>query len=178
MQKSFRIVLVAALIGAGLWGWWMLFPGPERILRSRLKELARTVSFDAKEGTLAKAYHAQKLTEFFTADVEFSIDLREYPARTLNGRDELMRVAMWLRTRFREMRIEFVDINLSFGPDKQTATANLTCKAFFPGERDFSPQEFNFLWKKVDGKWLIYRVETVRTLSQNASPARPALELP
>jgi hypothetical protein len=46
---------------------------------------------------------------------------------------------------------------------------NLTGKAIVPGERDISAQEFNFQLKKVDGKWLIYRVETVRTLSALAA---------
>jgi hypothetical protein len=63
------------------------------------------------------------------------------------------------------LKVEFPDMNISLGADGQTAKVNLTGKGTVPGERDISAQEFNFMLKKVDGKWLIYQVETVKTLS-------------
>jgi len=59
----------------------------------------------------------------------------------------------------------FQDALVTIDPDGQSAKVNLTGKAVVPGERDISAQEFNFKLKKVNGKWLIYHVETVRTLS-------------
>ena len=56
-------------------------------------------------------------------------------------------------------------MNVTIDPDGQSAKVNLTGKAAMPGQRDISAQEFNFNLKKVDGKWLIYHIETVRTLS-------------
>ena len=44
--------------------------------------------------------------------------------------------------------------------------ANLTGKATVEGEGDFQVQEFNFKLKKVDRTWVIYRIDTVETLSQ------------
>jgi len=69
------------------------------------------------------------------------------------------------------LKIEFPDMNVTIAPDGQTAKVNLTGKASVPGERDISAQEFNFKLRKVDGKWLIYQVETVRTLSSAATDA-------
>ena len=46
---------------------------------------------------------------------------------------------------------------------------NLTGKATVEGEGDFQVQEFNFKLTKVDRTWLIYRIDTVKTLSQNHS---------
>jgi hypothetical protein len=63
-------------------------------------------------------------------------------------------------------------MNITIDPGGQTAKVNLTAKAIVPGERDISAQEFNFMLKKVDGKWLIYKVETVKTLSDAGTAPR------
>ena len=55
MEKSFRIVVVVALIAAGIWAWRALFPSPEKVIRSRLKNLAATASFEPEDGTLPAA---------------------------------------------------------------------------------------------------------------------------
>jgi hypothetical protein len=55
MQKSFHVVLVAALIALGIWGWRMLFPSPENIIRARLASLAETVSYEPKVGPIPRA---------------------------------------------------------------------------------------------------------------------------
>ena len=49
------------------------------------------------------------------------------------------------------------------------SVANLTGKATVEGEGDFQVQEFNFKLKKVDRTWLIYRIDTVKTLSQTTA---------
>jgi hypothetical protein len=175
MQKSFRILGALAVLALGIWGWRVLFPSPEKIIRSRLDSLAASVSFEPGEGTLTKGYKAQKLTEFFTPDVEIDVNMREYPPQTFSGRDELVQSAMWIQTRFRSVKVELIDINIKLADDKQSAVANLTCKIFLSGERDFTPQELNFTLKKVDNKWLIYRIETVRTLALAKPAFLPAL---
>jgi len=167
MQKFLRILAALAVVGLAIWGWRILFPSPEKVIRSRLNDLAETVSFEPGEGTISKGYKTQKLMEFFTTDVEINVDLKEYPAQTLSGRDELIQSAMWIQSRFKSVKVELIDINITLEPDKQKAVANLTCKLFLSGERDFTPQELNFMLKKVDKKWLIYRIETVRTLALN-----------
>src|SRR5205823_3840642 len=80
-------------------------------------------------------------------------------------------------SRLTDLKVEFPDMNITLGADKQTAKVNLTGTAVVPGEHDISAQEFNFMLKKVDGKWLIYKVETVKTLSAADPAARsPDLE--
>ena len=78
---------------------------------------------------------------------------------------------MAAHSRLTSLKVEFPDMNITFGADGQTAKVNLTGKAIVPGERDISAQEFNFQLKKVDGKWLIYRVETVKTLAAISAEA-------
>jgi hypothetical protein len=166
MQKSLRLVGAAALIGLGVWGWFILFPSPEKVIRSRLNRLAGTVSFEPKDGIIARGYRAEKAAGYFTADVEVSVNVRGIEPMVFSGREEIQQRALGAARLLRGLKVEFLDINVTLGPDKQTATANLTAKWTIPGDREFNVQEFNFQLKKVDGEWLIYRVETVKTLSQ------------
>ena len=165
MQKSLRLAGAAALIGLGLWGWLILFPSPEKVIRSRLNQLAGVLSFEPKDGIIVRGYHVEKAARFFTADVEVSVDVRGIEPMIFSGRDEIQQRALGGARLLRGLKVEFLDINVTLGPDKQTASANLTAKWTISGEREFNVQEFNFKLRKVNGEWLIHRGETVKTLS-------------
>ncbi|HLP75765.1 MAG TPA: hypothetical protein VK327_02525 [Candidatus Paceibacterota bacterium] len=175
MQKFIRILFAAALIALVIWLCWTLFPSPERIIRSRLKNLAKIVSFEPGEGGISKAFKAQKLTDYFTVDAEAYVDVRGFPAQTVTGRDELMRGLMVAQSRLNGLKVEFMDINVKLADDKQSAVANLTAQANFTGDHDFNLLELNFTFKKIENRWVITRVETVKTLSLNLRPPAPAL---
>jgi hypothetical protein len=168
MQKPVYLFLVAALIGAGVWAWRLLFPSPEHVIRSTLDELARTVSVLPTEGVLARGYKLEKLPDFFTPDVIVHADLRGMESQSFNGRDELMAAGTPALQSLHGLKVEFLDINVTFGPDRKTAVANLTCKATVTNEHDFYVQEFNFMLRKIGRRWLIYRIDTVKTLSLEA----------
>ena len=165
MQKSLRFLIAAVLIGLGIWGWRVLFPSPERVIRRRLAALAATASFQPEQGMVLRTYKAGKLIGFFTTDAVINLDSRGYDPRTLTGRDELQQATL-AASRYDGITIEFLDVNVTLGPYNQTAIANLTARATVEGQRDFFVQEFNFMLKKVGGQWLIYRIESVKTLSQ------------
>jgi hypothetical protein len=177
MQKSARILGALGLVALAVWGWWVLFPGAERVIRSRLKELAAVGSFRSNEGALAKAYNSSRLGSYFTADTVISVDIPGRGMHTLEGRDSLVQAAMVFRQNLSGVKIEFLDIHVTLADDKQTAVANLTGKATVSGERDFSVQEFKFKLKKVKGEWLIYRVESVKTLTFNKSSSFSKMEM-
>ena len=165
MQKHLRVILVAVLIALGFWAWRALFPSPEKVIQSRLRKLAATGSFEVGAGTIPKAYKASQIPDYFTPDVVIHVNAPGYEPLSVDNREEVQQYVTAGFNQLRGLKLEFLDINVKLGPDKQTAVANLTGKATVNGERDFSVQEFNFMLRKVDGKWLIYRVETVKTLS-------------
>jgi hypothetical protein len=165
MKRAVQVIAAAAVIGLAFWLWTVLFPSPEKVIRSRLNALAKALSFSSRGGVLGQAYDAQKAAEFFTTDVAVEVNLTGYEPISLHGRDEVLQIAVAARSRLTAMKIEFPDMNISISPDGQSAKVNLTGKATLPGERDISAQEFNFMLKKFDGKWLINQVETVKTLS-------------
>jgi hypothetical protein len=168
MKWAFRGAMAVIVIGLGVWIWVTFFPGPEQAIRKRLAELAKLGSFAPNEGALAKGLNSQQLANFFTSDVEISVDVPGVARQRLSGSDDLLRAAMAVRTSslLSSLKVDLLDITITFGPDKTTAVANLTLKVQVNGEKDFTPQEMKFTLKKINGQWLIREAETVRTLSQ------------
>ena len=165
MKLIVRIVLVVALAALGIWLWTVLFPNPEKVIRQRLTELARIASFSSNESDLARLAAARSLAGFFSTNVEFQVELPELARRDSMDRDEITQAAFAARSRVGGLKVKFPDINVTVAPDKQSAVADLTVEANISGERDPMVQEMKFTLQKIDGRWLITRVETVRTLS-------------
>ncbi len=159
-----RLAAIACLVMAGVWAWRTLFPSPEQVIRKRLAHLAETASTTGKEGTLAKASRVQSLANFFTPDVEISIDVPGQYNHEISGREELVGLAMASRSMGQPIRVELVDINVTVEPGETSAEAHLAGTAVIPGERTVQIQELRAHLRKIDGQWLIDRAETVRTL--------------
>ncbi|MGA2280011.1 MAG: hypothetical protein ABSG80_06895 [Verrucomicrobiota bacterium] len=165
MKSIFRIVLVAALAALGIWLWIVLFPSPEKVIRKRLVELARTVSSSSSESDLARLAAARSVAGFFSTNVELNVELPELGRRNSLDREEITQAALMARSRAGGVQVKFPDINIAVAPDKQSAVADLTVQANVSGEHDPFVQQMKFTLQKIDGRWLITRVETVRTLS-------------
>lgn len=160
----FRIILIACAIALGFWTWHLLFPGPDQVIHKQLLQLARSATIAANESQLGRMANAQKLMMFFTPDAELVVDVPGRLEHTFNGRDEIRDAAAGVRATLRSLSIEFFDIVITVGPDKQTAVAQLTAKATMPGETVPEVQRIRAEFKKVDGEWLINRAETVKAL--------------
>ncbi|HZF02294.1 MAG TPA: nuclear transport factor 2 family protein [Methylomirabilota bacterium] len=165
MKIFIRLALLAAAIATGVWLWTILFPSPEKIIRQKLAEAARDVSFNANESPLAAVGKAQKVAALFSTNVEVNLDVPEYHGHAFAGRDEIMQAVAGARASLTSLNVEFPDVNVTIAPDKQSAVADLTLKAQSGGNKDFIWQEMKFTFQKTGGGWLITRVETVRTLT-------------
>jgi hypothetical protein len=144
-----------------------LVPSQEHLIRKRLAEVAQLASFSSRESPLVKLANAQQLANFCTSNAQISVDI---PGRmqTFDGREEISQAALGARAVVSSVQVEFVDVNVTFGPDKQSAIVQLTAKGKVQGDQ--LVQELKFTFKKVEGKWLIERVETVKTLSADPLP--------
>jgi hypothetical protein len=165
MKTAFRFILLAALAALGVWLWFVLFPGPEAVIRQRLTKLARTASFTAGEGNLARLAAAQNLAGFFATNIEVDINVPGRIQHTLVGRDEIKQAALGARSTLSGLKVTFPDIDVAVAADKQSAVVDLTVQVNVAGEHDSIVQEMKFTLRKTDDGWLIERVETVRTLS-------------
>jgi hypothetical protein len=159
-----RGVLVAVLVVAGIWGWRLLHPSPEQIIRKRLIEIAEVASFSGNEGSLTKLSKIQKLSSFCTSDVQITVEVPGRSPQSLNGREEVLQAAAGARSVMSSLRVEFLDTTIAVKPGQPVASADLTLKCNVSGEPDFLVQELKLLFTKTNGDWLISRAETVKTL--------------
>lgn len=159
-----RILLLAMLAGLGVWGWRALHPRPEQAIRRRLNSLAKLASFSEKESQLASLYTATRLAAFFTKDVQITLDVPGAAHNSINGRDELQAAIAASRGLATSLSLQFVDIVVQIGADQRSSSANLTVRGKVSGDKDVIVQELKLFLKKVDGDWLISRVESVKTL--------------
>ena len=161
------VVRVAILLLLGILafiGWRHFFPDPEKVIRKRLSELAGAASFTPKEAPLAKLSNTQRLMAFCTPDVEISVDSPGHGRQTMSGREDLFQKALAVREFLSALSVEFIDINVTLGSDRKSAMAELTAKGKVPGDNDMFIQELKFTLKKMDGTWLVRKIDTVKTL--------------
>src|ERR1035441_4250388 len=120
-----RIILLAVLGALGYWGWTVLFPSPEKVIRKQLGELARTASFSSNEGLMAKGWNAALLVGFFTTDGPVTIHVPG-AQHTITGRDELIQAALGARQLVNSLTIDFPDIKVTVAPGKQFSCTTMT----------------------------------------------------
>lgn len=159
-----RSILLLALVVLAFWGWRWLFPNPELVIRKQLVELARFASFQPNEGELARVDNAQRVTTYFSPELKVVLDIPGGTRHAFSNRDELFKAALAVRTGLRSFTIDFPDINVQLGLDRTSASVDLTARGRMGGGEEFV-QELRFVMKKVGRKWLITRVESVKTLT-------------
>ena len=172
MKIVLRLALLAVLIAAGVWLYAVLFPGPEKVIRKQLTKAARLASIKPDQGLLGRASSIQELANCFASEIEITLNWRGGSEHTLRKRDEIIEVAKLAHAQFKVLQIDLLDMNVVLASDKQSATVNLTMKVNSSDERDFQVQEMKFTLKKVDGQWLIFQIETIRTLSRTRTDGR------
>lgn len=165
MKWVARVGLLLAAVALGIWAWYRFFPTAETAVRRQLLEDARLASFSPGESVVSKGFAVKSLMDACTDDIEISVDIQGYQRQSMAGKDELQLATAAVRHHLSSLKVEFLDMNIDVAPNKQTAVIDLTAKIRVPGEQEFFPQELKFTMKKVDGKWLIRRIETVKTLS-------------
>jgi ketosteroid isomerase-like protein len=165
MKTAFRLVLLAAVAVLGFWLWNVLFPGPEKLIQRKIFKLAATVTVSASDSNLVRAAKAANLVDFFTPDAEISINVPDLPSHNWSGREEIRETALAGFASVRTLNVQFLDLTVRLGADRQTADVNCTAKVNAGDSKDYGVQEMHFQFKKVDGTWLISRAETVKTLS-------------
>jgi hypothetical protein len=165
MKIVVRLLLLAALVGGGIWLWMHFHPGPEKAIRRRLADVAEQVSFNSGEGMVAKTMRSEKLASYFAREVSLTIDLPEISSHESMSRDEISRFAYLLRSSFRSLKVQCLDPVITLGADQKSANVELTIRAETAGDKYLVVQEMRFTMKEVDGEWLILRAETVKTLN-------------
>jgi ketosteroid isomerase-like protein len=164
-MKWRRLFLWAVVATVAGWGWVALHPSPERLIRKQLAGVAHAVSFGPGQGNLAKLANAERLAGYFSTNVDVQIDVPSRQEHRLVGRDEVQQAALGARASMHALDVTFPDVAVIVNADQESAVADLTLEAQSEGEMDRFVQEMKVTLRKIDGQWLIVKVETVRTLS-------------
>jgi hypothetical protein len=164
MKIGTRLFLIVVVVAAGIWIWTLVHPSPDRVIRKRLAEVAKAASFARGTGYFANVTGAERLAGFFATNAEVDIDMPGHSRQSLSGREDILQTALGARATLKSLSVEFPDVTLVVNGDKESAIADLTAEGRVAGDSDMFIQEMKFTLKKIDGKWLITRVETVQTL--------------
>jgi hypothetical protein len=156
-----RLFLIGIVAGLGYYGWQFLFPGAEQVIRNRLNKMAQAASFPHNEGPLAKLANSQHLAAFFSANTQVDIDVPGRQQHTMAGREEVMQVAMGARSAVDSLKVEFLDIKVLVGADKESAQASLTVYARTTSDPEPFVQPVRINLNKSDGEWLIASFKTI-----------------
>jgi hypothetical protein len=165
MKIVIRLVLLLAVAALGFWLWTIFFPGPEKVIRGKMASLATTATFGSADSNLNRAAKAANVVGYFSDDAQISLDALGHGTRSLSGRDEIREASYGGFAALTALKVEFLDVTVRLGTDKQTADVSCTARVYVGKSKDYGVQEMRFQFKRVDKTWLISRVETVKTLS-------------
>ena len=158
--------LVLLLVGAGclLFLWRHLFPDEENRVRRCLAELARIACVPEKVTPAWTLLASDRLRNLLAADVVLDVEIPEAGRIPVMNRPEIVTQAVAALEQLRGLKVDLIDVQVTLGPDRATATADLTVKAALPGDKDFFVQEMKIVLKQENRQWRVSRVEAVRPL--------------
>ena len=164
MKKILNIAAIVALLLVGVWIYRILFPSDEKLIRRLLAEVSETAAVKANENPIFKIASANKLVGFFSPDAVLKLEVAGVDTRTLDTPDDLRQAVTAARASLQEAKFQLREVLVDVGPDSQSASAQLVAVAYLNGSGDPLVQELKMQLKKIDCRWKISRVETVRTL--------------
>ncbi len=165
MKPVFRILLLVIIGTLFAWLWTIFFPSPEKVIQRKISSLAANATLKFGDSNLTRVGKANALVSLFAPDAQIIIVVSGRNGHTISGRDEIREAALAGFTSQPTLNVEFLDVTVRLGADKQTADVSCTAKVNAGDRKDYGVQEMRFQFKKVDGSWLIIRAETVQTLS-------------
>ena len=161
-----RIVQVTVgIIGAALLIYFILklFPNDVRVIEKNTKRLAALASFTANELPLSRLQNTRELANFFATDAQVAVDVPG-ASQSISGREELFQMAMAARSSHPGAQVDLLDVTVALDPGKKDAIVDTTLKAKLANQSELVIQELKITWRKLEGDWLIQKIETVRTV--------------
>lgn len=165
MKTAFRILLLVIVGVLIVWLWTVFFPSSEKVIQRKISSLATVATISANDSNITRVGKANTLVSLFASDAEIIIAVSGQNGRTFSGRDEIRDAALAGFTSLPTLNVEFLDVSVRLGPERQTADVSCTAKVNAGDRKDYGVQEMHFQLKKVDGEWRISLAETVKTLS-------------
>jgi len=164
LKLATRLVLLAAVIVAGIWAWNYFFPSPQKVIGRNLLKLAQLASFSAGEGNFKKLAEMERLRSLLAGNIHVSLDVSEKHPLTFDNREELVQAALAARSAVKGLQADFSEINIIVNADRQSAVAVLVLQAKISGESEPIVAPLKVTLGKINGEWLMTRIEPVKAL--------------
>jgi hypothetical protein len=168
VKRVLQIVLVVVL-GAGAYGLWVKWhPTPEQAIRKTLNKLAENLVSKPGQGNIANVAAVNRTLSYFTPDVLINGEGMARVGESIQGRTELQQ-ALFAARRQLEGAIDFADVHVQVASETN-AVANFTAIGRLAGEKDPYSQDLKAQFVKVDGDWLIARVDAITLSPPKTTP--------
>jgi hypothetical protein len=159
--KKFSKVLLAALIVAlAVGGWIWMHPSPERAIRRQMEKLQENLAVKPGEGNFARAAAVNRILSVFAPNVQINTEGMPHMGDAINGQTELQQSLFAARTQL-QGEVNFFDLHMVVGAEATNATVTFTASAKLANQNEPYAQDIRAHFEKIEGKWLIARVEPV-----------------
>jgi hypothetical protein len=161
MNRSIRWLLVLLVVAGAGFGIWYNLPSEEKRIRKTIEGMARDATFTGGEGNLSRLAKVESLSSRFAVDAELHVDQVLPVESALSGRDAIKGLMMAAAPHLGAVDVQVHDVRVTLGGEGE-ARVSMTASAKTGGKRgDFTAQEFELKMVRVEGKWLVRRLEAV-----------------
>jgi hypothetical protein len=160
VKKLSNIVLVLLAIGLAVFGWVWLHPSPERVIRGQMEKLQENLTVKPGEGNFARVAAINRVLSVFAPNVQINAEGMPHMGDTISGQTELQQALFAARTQL-QGEVKFYDVHVIVGPEETNAVVNFTASARLTNQNEPYSQDIKARFEKIDGKWLIARVDPI-----------------
>jgi hypothetical protein len=149
-------VVFAALTGYFVYQWWF---NPNRMVKSRLGDIAAALSIPADEADLAQVTRLAQLRKLAAADLHVRIG-KSGP--DLMSRDGVLGAIGAFRPAPGGWNVDFVDADVLVNADdtaRAYVTADVTTRDPQTGTQRLDSRDVTFSFVRQDGEWLVREAE-------------------
>ena len=162
-RKIIAVVWLVAAFAGAFWIWRWMHPPPELVIRRQLEKLSESLSAKA-QGNIARASAVNRALSVFASDIYINAEGMSRVSDSISGKTELQQ-ALFAAKQQLDGDVTFVELHVTVGPEGTNAIARFSAVARLSGQTDPYSQDIKAQFLKIDGDWLITRVDPVNPIS-------------
>jgi len=166
MRRGLGWVVAAAVVILGFLAWRWLFPPDEVVIRKVVKTALAAASWEQGAGNLGRLAAANRLMGLCTPEIEILLETRGARSSRIQGRDDLRQAVLAMRGQVAWLEVTVDDVEVALSDTGEGATVLLAATVRGEGASEPILQDYKLAMRKIDGEWLIDRVEPVRGFGQ------------
>lgn len=166
MRRGATIVLVVGLVVASWLVWRWLFPSDETAIRRLVNTAVAQASWAEQDGNINRLVASERLAALCTPDVVVLMEARGVHSRRLQGREELRQAVLAARAEVAWLGLSVDGVEVSISDSGTAATVLLAATVRMDRLSEPLLQDYKLALSKLEGDWLLSRVEPVRGFGQ------------